>query len=111
MTDLAPKVLLFIAFLYVYIGGIRGRPNILEDTARGENQKTFEESDLLKRSKAKSGGQGKGNSYMIVYRPVQCENIYIYISSRDLIQKKFVCLRYITMTKRSICRSRLLHLG
>lgn len=77
MTDLAPKVLFFIAFLYVYIGGIRGRPNILEDTARGENQKTFEESDLLKRSKAKSGGQGKGNSYMIVYRPVQCEKIYI----------------------------------
>ena len=82
MTALASKVLLFIAFLCVYIGGIRGRPNILEDTATVENQKKFEESDLLKRSKANSGGQGKGTTSIGLYI-AQC-NMKICFSFRNL---------------------------
>lgn len=64
MTDLSSKVLIFIAFLCVYIYGIKGRPNNLEDTTRVEYQNKFEESDLFKRSKTNTGGHDKGKNFI-----------------------------------------------
>ena len=60
MAVLSSKILMFISFLCVYIYGIKGRPNNLEDVTSAENQNNFEETNLLKRSKTKSGGQDKG---------------------------------------------------
>lgn len=60
MVELPSKVLIFSAFLCVYISEIKGRPNNFEDVTVVEDQNKFEESDLLKKSKTNSGGQDKG---------------------------------------------------
>lgn len=60
MVELPSKVLIFSAFLCVYIYEIKGRPNNFDDVTEVEDQNKFEESDLLKKSKTNTGGQDKG---------------------------------------------------
>lgn len=64
MVELSSKVLIFSAFLYVYIYEIKGRPNNFDDVTAAEDQNKFEESDLLKRSKTNSAGQDKGMNFI-----------------------------------------------
>lgn len=63
MTGLLSKILIFNAFLCVYIYGTKGRPFNFEDVTT-EDQNKFEESDLLKRSKTNSGEEGKGRNFI-----------------------------------------------
>lgn len=60
MTALSSKILISFVFLCVYIYGIKGRPNNLDDVTAKEDENNFEEGDLLKRSKVRSGGDDKG---------------------------------------------------
>lgn len=64
MVELSSKVLIFSAFLCVYIHEIKGRPNNFDDVTVVEDQNKFEESDLLKKSKTNSGGQDKGMNFI-----------------------------------------------
>lgn len=64
MVELPSKVLIFSAFLCVYIHEIKGRPNNFDDVTVVEDQNKFEESDLLKKSKTNSGGQDKGMNFI-----------------------------------------------
>ena len=63
MAVLSSKILIFIAFLGVYIYGTKGRPNNLVDETTEEDEMNFEESDLLKKSKTRSGEEKKGTIY------------------------------------------------
>lgn len=67
MAELSLKVLLFIVCLCVYIYGIKGRPRTWEDEIATEEQNSFEESNLLKKSKAKSGGDDKGKIHFLCF--------------------------------------------
>lgn len=63
MAGLPSIILVCLTFLSVYLYGINGRPNNLEDVYAAENRITFEGNNLIKKSKTKSGEPEKGRFY------------------------------------------------
>lgn len=86
MAVLSSKILIFIAFLGVSIYGTKGRPNNLVDETTEEDEMNFEESDLLKKSKTRSGEQKKGTIYTFCFGKLEKGCCVLTISFKiDLI--------------------------
>lgn len=62
MASSSYKVLVVVVSLCLYVCGIKGRPTNLKGDIATEDQQNFEESDLLKRSKTRSGGEQRGTN-------------------------------------------------